>query len=159
MKRRPFLLAFALWFLIGAALWGVNWRLDHPPLSDADKEFRALVAGADETRVVRFTHEQKTIITHISSIHTTLNAIQTHELIESLRFVDSTAAPTYPSRGSIRLEFSRHGKALSWFDLTQTSTSSQLQCYAPPHLYNLNPRFEKPLRRTLDQVLPQRLRP
>ena len=48
MKRKSLVLCFAL-LCVGAALWGVNYRLNHPPLSKADREFRALVAGADKT--------------------------------------------------------------------------------------------------------------
>ena len=50
MKKRA-----SFWFLpiliLGAILWGVNWRLDNPPLSKTDLKFRAAVAGADELRV------------------------------------------------------------------------------------------------------------
>lgn len=37
--------------VLGGALWGVNWRLDHPPLTQADLAFSRLIQGADEVKV------------------------------------------------------------------------------------------------------------
>ncbi len=39
---------------LGAALWGVNWKLDHPPQTTADKEFQFQMRSVDTIEVVDF---------------------------------------------------------------------------------------------------------
>jgi hypothetical protein len=47
MKRALFLVPLAL----GGALWLVNWRLDHPPPTIADKEFQTQMQGVDKVEI------------------------------------------------------------------------------------------------------------
>ncbi len=50
MKRALFLIPIVL----GAVLWGVNWKLDHPPQTKVDKEFQFQMRGVDTIEVVDF---------------------------------------------------------------------------------------------------------
>ena len=159
MKRQPPISAIALLFVVGAALWGVNYRLDHPPLTKADKEFRALVAGADEVRVNQQVMGEKTM--HQQFLKP-LDAAQTQELIKALRFVDEEPKDT-GNYVTLEVTFLRKHKKLYLLSLyqSQKATSFQELEYAGgiPRVYNVNPRFNKRLNRVLDAYLPQRVRP
>ena len=176
MKRKPILLAFALLLVVGAALWGVNYRLDHPPLTKADKEFRALVAGADSVSISQL---NSIGVLSPSDRNKKLNATQTRQLIEKIRFLDKLASagtfasamlpipkgwPT-PKGGIYILRFSRKGESLARCLLFQSEKESGISCPAlqdskvPGSIHQLNPRFNKRLNRVLDAYLPQRIRP
>ena len=152
MKRQPLIFALALPFVVGAALWGVNYRLDHPPLTKADKEFRSLVAGANGVTIEQMTPLHREII---------LNTEQTQELIQMLRFSDipveiNSESPLYALNVTIiTLNFRNNTKDLAQFGLFQTSKSSNFSSSSAPgdELYNLYPRSEKKLRRYLDRIL------
>ena len=154
MKRQPLIFALALLLIVGAALWGVNYRLDHPPLTKADKEFHALVAGANGVTIEQMTP----LYLHREII---LNTEQTQELIQMLRFSDipveiNSESPLYALNVTIiTLNFRNNTKDLAQFGLFQTSKSSNFSSSSAPgdELYNLNPRSEKRLRRYLDRIL------
>ena len=168
MKRKLFA-ALTSVALIGAALWGVNYRLDHPPLSQADKEFRALVAGADRVEVREYRPRDSFVV------HPALNVTQARELAEQLRLLDAISSPLpTSSRSIIDLTFWKHNQRIADFSLDQTSRSSWLIVRTPGPLsrrdrsvsmssayaiYDLHPRFNKRLNRVLDAYLPQRVRP
>ena len=165
MKRQPILLALALCLLTGAAIWGVNYRLDHPPLSRADKEFRALVAGADSVRASQYSCQTGNCYGNILYQHKPLNAAQTRALIERLRFTDDrrtlfNAQP--PGTVALVLTFQRQGADIISYTLWEAPDSCTLNHFIPTIIdstYRLHPRFVKPLRRTLDAYLPQGVRP
>ena len=167
MKRKPLILAIALLLVVGAALWGVNYRLDHPPLTKADKEFRALVAGADSTEILY----EKCCLGDSRSDGTiqfkNLDANQTTKFTENLRFFDDSSPAIFIGVG-MHIRFFRQGKELSLFELNQISTLDNFshlvedkQQFAPSvhQIFYLNPRFHKRLNRALDAYLPQRIRP
>ena len=164
MKRKPLILALALLLVVGAALWGVNYRLDHPPLTKADKEFRALVAGADSVRVFNVSppkYEGKDV---------TLSANQTQELIQKLRFSE-TYQPLNPEsfysseNGTDYLLFFRGNERLTGFDFWQVTKPGEMTEDHPEQpegkisSYKLTPRSTMRLNRALDAYLPQRIRP
>lgn len=159
MKRKPLLLALALILIVSAALWGVNYRLDHPPLSEADKEFRALVAGASQIQLMRLASHPRTTGFLLTTDVKLLSSEQSQQFMGNLRLVDASAMPIKPL-ATTKLTFLREDKVVSRFLWLEASEESQLQRLDEPfNLYQLNPRFEKPLRRTLDAYLPQRIRP
>ena len=158
MKFSRPLLAFTLLIFVGAALWGANWRLDHPPFSAADKRFRALVAGAGKVEIGRMSWPP-TI--GIGNPNRTLDAAQTRALIERLRFVEVFPSVGTPlSKGIVlwSLKFRRApGKAV-YFTLAQTpqhSVLTQINSAGAIAGYKLHPRFEKPLRAYLEKVGPR----
>ena len=164
MKRKPFLFALALLLVIGAALWGVNYRLDHPPLSQADKEFRALVAGADSVEVGQTSCSPQQACFNVNwRSYGTLNADYTREIISLIRLKDAPQNEVLEGRPVyLRLTFAHEDKPLLSCELGQSSTFSQLFLESGEgfvYSYSLHPRFEKPLRRALDAYLPQRIRP
>ncbi len=168
MKRKPILVALAPLLVVGAALWGVNTRLDHPPLTDADadKEFRALVAGADSVQIYQFSCQPRTAACSSNGIlfDINLNATQTDELTHESRFSEVCPHFATPLQGiELNLKFRRRGKQIAYFRLSQTPRYIYLSHGLPNHIigetYKLNPRFVKPFNRTLDAYLPQRIRP
>ena len=158
MKRKPIVLAGALLFILSAALWGVNWRLDNPPLTKADKDFRAAVAGANAVRL-----EQNDTLHPVAgqtpmSVDVTLDADQTRELISILHFsrVFQIFGQGPPIR--MRLVFLRQNQKDVVFSLEEHVSSVQLTgraVLAPA--YGLAPRSAKHVRRFLDEVAPKRL--
>ena len=176
MKRKPILFAVALLLVVGAALWGVNYRLDHPPLTQADKEFRAMVAGADSVEIVQYTPKPTTANGSVK--HPSLNLTQTHELIEIIRLLkwESDQSPVSGTESFTTLVFFRDGKPLRKCDLYLNQSSSQLLVEIKSGQFimqgssggmnrrmqmsfPINPRFNKRLNRLLDAYLPQRIRP
>lgn len=97
---------------LGAVLWGVNWKLDHPPQTKVDKEFEFQIAGADEMAVFTFSASGKSRVAKF----------QGQEL---QRFVGLIKLPTYeptPLRnvyGKWKVLFFRKGKILNEFDLNR----------------------------------------
>ena len=167
MKRKPILLAIALLLVVGAALWGVNYRLDHPPLTQADEEFRALVAGADGVWSSQWACQGNCDENWLIK-YKPLDAMQTRELIENLRVVDGREydslagdlSSTGHSTVELELKFTRQGKPLASFLLLQTPGSSGIgKLPAFKGITKINPRFNKRLNRVLDAYLPQRVRP
>ncbi len=167
MKRKPILLALALLLVVGAALWGVNYRLDHPPLTKADKEFRALVAGADGIEISQL--QMNDMPQEGSPVRlNSLNAAQTSQLIDLLRFSKALSAMPNSGRGTIEffnITFLKQGKGIAFCAREQSPQGSAFECNTlpnaryPHHKYQLNPRFNKRLNRALDAYLPQRIRP
>lgn len=157
MKRNPLYLAYALIFVIGATLLGVNWRLNHPPLSAADREFRHAVAGADRV-IIR----QKKPVGFVArgAPMQTLDARQTQALLETLRFIGASSQLNAVSLAPLELTFARQGQSPARFELYQTPTSSELENLEKPYqTYKVHPRFEKPLREFLNEVAPTRIQP
>ena len=172
MKRKPLVLAIALLLVVGAALWGINYRLDHPPLTKADKEFRALVSGADKVEITRMKTQSfgaKGRLDHMELEQ--LNVSQTRELVEKLRFVDmdeNTSVSTSPMRTrKTRFIFFHREHKLIEVSLESEEGNNFICAHANynpsgknfPLNYKLNPRANKSLNRALDAYLPQRIRP
>lgn len=166
----------ALLIVVSAALGGVNYRLNHPPLSDADQQFRALIAGADSVAASQGSCQQPECSANAVIAYKPLDAAQTRHLIELLRFVDTApdnfGKETATGAGLI-LTFGRDGQELTYFNLGQTLVSSELSSDTKPLYFStgadgnrvqvpsfqLHPRFEKPLRAYLDEVWPERIKP
>ena len=169
MKRKSLIPAIALLLVVSAALWGVNYRLNNPPLSDADKEFRALVAGTDSVKVSQESEQQQAIPTKFLIKYKPLNATQAREFIEILRLLPEphggrpigifNSPKKFPV--TLYLSFSRSDKELASLELSQTTTSTVFSCHdsTQTKFYKVNPRFNKRLNRALDAYLPQRIRP
>ena len=166
MKHQHLRFSLALLLVVGAALWDVNWRLDHPPLSKADKEFRALVAGADSIQIYQFSCQPRASACSANGMlfDVKLNATQMNELTDQLRFLKVYPHFATPIQSiELNLGFRRRGKRIAYFQLDQTTKYSYLSHGLPNHIvgetYQLNPRFNKRLTRALDAYLPQRIRP
>ena len=150
MKRKT-TFALALLVFTGAALWVVNWRLDHPPLSRADKEFRVLVAGADGVHIYRNNFGIKPSL-QPTTFYALGNA-QTRQLLGKLRFSDESVldAPLE----SFALEFRRGGKIVCYARLSQRAASTTLLTTnkgGQMREYKLQPRFAKRLELYLNQL-------
>ena len=164
-------LAFSSTAALGAALWPFNYRLHHPPLSAADRQFRALVVGADSVQFFqrrhRDTRQEATTIAYPP-----LNFEQTMRLIEQIRLLDEksrfqTDATLVGKIDQFELVFSRKGEKLNSIGLSLIQNESAISWSyptAPPRqarytlpIRKLHPRFEKPLRQLLDEFLPNRL--
>ena len=160
MKRKPLLLAIALLLIVGAALWGVNYRLDHPPLTGADKEFRALVAGADSVEASQYSCQRRACATNYAIRFDPLNVTQTRHIIEELRFVSKIPTTTMDSSQAtmLKLEFRKGDKAVVRCTLWQSPNLNEMSTMQHAS-YRLNPRANKRLNRVLDAYLPQRIRP
>ena len=156
MKRKPLLLAAALACVVGAALWGANWRLDHPPLLSEDKRFRAAVAGADSVETTQAVCADAAC-SRTRIVSTRLGAAQTRELIRHLRFVpfDGVARiggkPPYYETG---LKFMGGRRKLLEMSLAQSGGHSYLYAARPARNYKLSARFEKSLQSYLSRTLP-----
>ncbi len=118
MKRKPITLALALMLIVSAALWGINYRLDHPPLSDADIEFRELVAGADKVEFIEWrpTFSSGDSVAYIRY----LNVAQTRELMERLRLLPISPARIGAYQEVVGLTFYRGNQELGRFRIGQT---------------------------------------
>ena len=184
MKRQPLILCLALLIIVGAALWGVNYRLDHPPLSQVDKEFRAALAGADNAEINQYNARpvkgQKSVVTTC-----VLDAAQTRELlIEHIRLGKPQKGISITPTVFLRIIFKRGEKQLASIQVNQTarqtevlvpknfwtSASAQRSFFTVRSwgktlnltvltVHQLHPRSEKRLNRALDAYLPQRVRP
>ena len=167
MLKLKLILALVMPCIIGAALWGVNWHLDHPPLSDADKEFQAVVAGADSVGLSQFSCQKQMACAASGTLHyKTLNAAQTRALIADLRFADGQGAPNdsilVGQTVTLDLVFRHRGADLGVYSLCQTPRSSALTHVRAGKLdanYRLRPRFDLKLRRFLEWAVPQRITP
>ncbi len=170
MKRKPLILALTLLLVVGAALWGVNYRLDHPPLTKADKEFRALVAGADSMKATQARCQNSSCVGDEQLKFGPLDAEQTRDVIDKIRVFDKEVSPSQNQKSIfINLSFYKKGRYLYGIILFQNATSSEIvkqvrgkngySFPSPPMNYKLNPRFNKRLNRVLDAYLPQRVRP
>ena len=150
MKRQPLIFAIALLLVVGAALWSVNYRLDHPPLTKADKEFRALVAGADNVQIYRNNFRIKPSLQPTTFY--SLGAPQTRQMLDKFRFSDEFVldAPL----DSYDLTFRRRGKILLSAQLSQNPPSTTLVTTsgAQKREYKLQPRFAKRLEIYLNQL-------
>ena len=167
MKRKPLVLAFALLLVVGVVLWGVNYRLDHPPMTRADKEFRAMVAGADNLELWEGANPS----------HSIMNSTELAKFIENIRFSESLVpAGIFPPGSGVHpkdirvysLLFSSRDYPLASCMIFQTKkeivfggipASISQNSISSERNYYLNPRFNRRLNRALDAYLPQRVRP
>lgn len=93
--------------LLASVLWGVNWKLDHPPLTAPDQEFTRLIRGADEVEISSCLGHKKAV----------LRGELLHTLIESIH-LRNDFAPQYSSCDSCyTLSFKRKNRELSRFDV------------------------------------------
>ena len=155
--KRKLVLAVVLLLSVGALVWGVNYRLNHPALTPADRQFRARVAGADSA-VIR----QKKPVGFVKRAAplAVLDAAQTRALIETLRFVNANSQLDIVSLSPLELTFLRAGQPLARFELYQSDHSSELESLEKPYqVFQLHPRFDKPLRRLLRAALPAPTKP
>ena len=160
MKRRSILFALALMFVVSAIVWSVNYRLSHPALTPTDVEFRALVAGADSVKIKQRDLSNPASSQRIYFNYVALNAAQTRQLVESMRFVNTDSGFNIGRNDPLALDFYKQDKRVARFELYQSARQSELEnIEAPNHVYQLHPRSEKPLRRALDEWVPQRVRP
>ena len=180
MKRKPIFFALSLLIVVGAALWGFNYWLNHPPLSAADREFHSLVADAVSVNASQGSCQTGECLKNAIISYKPFDAEQTRELIEQLRFVDSAPATTNRTTTmgistELTLAFRNAKGEFLFFTLYQTPQESALiQPTISPNQhwgsqwgaqraqlspYYISPRFNKRLNRTLDAYLPQRIRP
>ncbi len=161
MKRKPILFAIALLLVVGTALWGVNYRLDHPPLTKADEEFRVLVAGADSVEVGQTScSPQQACLSATWLSYGALNAEHTRKIISQIRLEDAVPNRNFEGRPVyLRLTFTHIGQPLLACELGQSPTLSLIFPEKGERYYSLSPRSHKRLNRTLDAYLPQRIRP
>lgn len=160
MKRKPLILAFALIFVISAALWGVNYRLNNPPLSDEDKQFRALVGTADRVGIYQWSCIMGGCANNSLVQIQMLNPTQTGELLDNLRFVDLVPYMTATETVFLELHFWRRGKTLGALTIYQDKSSTWVKPRAPSsRFYKLHPVYEKRLRRYLNEIAPKRIQP
>lgn len=145
---------------------GRQLAVGYLPLSQADLQFRALVAGTDSVEVSQWSCQKQMACAATGTIkYKPLNAVQTRELIENLRFTDDRRLPinaVAPGTVGLDLTFRRKGADLIHYTLWETRDATSLVHVIPSIVdasYKLHPRFEKRLRRTLDEVLPRHIRP
>ena len=156
----------------GVALWAALYRRNHPPLSEADKQFRAFVEGADSAEITQ--REHRDMWKEAEGIaYLPLDAEQTRRLIEELRLRDKkgmmqTKAELANQIDLYQITFKRAGQELETFTLRRVATQTELEwmIQSPPPNQNhykvivceLHPRFESSLRALLDEVLPDRIK-
>ena len=177
MNRKFPVIAVALGCVVGAALWNVNARLDHPPLSKADRAFAASVAGADSVVASQWSCQGACSANALVK-YPPLGAAQTRRLIANLRFLDAAPDAVITSAGvagvTLDLSFRRAGREVARYTLCQTRAHSEVRDISPPMRFStgktwkpfyfgfpcpLHPRFENPLRRALDEFWPHRVGP
>lgn len=162
MKLKLFF--FALAIIAGAALWGVNYRLNNPPLSATDQQFRALVAGTDalefsyhpisRTAWMGFGKKAGTLARF------SLNPAQTREFIERIRF--SQDVPNVPNRGYWEMTeviVQSGNKQGDRFILREYKDKIFVQHKKIGGDVALTPRSAKRLKQYLNQIAPQRMQP
>lgn len=112
MKRVLFLLPL---LVLASALWGVNWKLDHPPPTDADEEFQSQIQGVDTLEVDEF--EGARFVKTVKLKHG-----QLHEFIDLIQLSGrrSTMLPGPNYRWKINCF--RNGKDVDGFLLTPDAT-------------------------------------
>ena len=99
MKRRSRLLLGALIVSMSAALWGINYRLNHPPLSKSDKEFRALVTDTARVQVWQWDCQPLNSCRRGSAVyHPNWDGAQAQNFARQLRFTDADVAPFAPDK-------------------------------------------------------------
>ena len=167
--KRKLTLAIALLLIVGAALWGVNYRLDHPtipPLTASDAEFRERVGSANKIYASQWSCQKNDCVNGEEIKYPALNQAQTQELLDCLRFTDEKVPTRFSEIGAtqIQLEFWINGRRLDGYTIWQNPTRDVrsfviVKEYPNPSYYLLDPRFFRPLNRALDAYLPQRIRP
>ena len=155
MKRQPLIFALALLLVVGAALWGVNYRLDYPPLTNADKEFRAFVAGADSVEITSMTCTRNACSPSApSSQPQILNAQQTRELIQTVHFIDSAKNEAHlwnePVKRSYMLEWKSGPKHVLSGEIRQTKNFTATDCVG---FRQFQPRSQKQFWRIVDRAI------
>ena len=169
MKHKPILFAIALLFVVGAALWGVNYRLDHPPippLTASDKEFQERIEGANKVYASQWSCQTMGCFGGEEIKYPALNQEQTQQFVDCLRFADEKVPTQFLGVGStqIQLEFWRNGQRVETYTIWEKPTRdvhsiAVVKGHPNPRYYLLAPRFVRPLNRALDAYLPQRIRP
>ena len=159
-------------------MWAALYRRNHPPLSEADKQFRAFVEGADSAEIIQ--REHRDLWKEVEGIaYPPLDAEQTRRLIETLRLRDKKSMMRtqgdFLQRAGFdnqidfyRITFKRAGQELKRFTLGQIAAQTELEwmIQSPPPNQNhysviireLHPRFERTLRALLDEVVPDRIK-
>lgn len=86
----------ALWLLLPsiliAVLWSLNWRLSYPPLSQADLQLRAAIAGANRMEIQYFSCQQQACSANVR-VTEQLGQKQMAQFCENLRFLDAVVPP------------------------------------------------------------------
>lgn len=167
--KRKITFALALLLVVGAALWGVNYRLDNPPippLTASDKEFRERVGSANKIYASQWSCQKNDCFGGEEIKYPVLNQAQIQELIDCLRFTDEKVPTRFLGIGAtqIQLEFWINDRMLDTYTIWEKPTRdvhsiAVIKEFPNPRYYILDPRFVRPLNRALDAYLPQRVRP
>lgn len=155
MKRALFLLPL---LLLASALWGVNWKLDHPLLSRSDRKLATSFSLARTADVFQQSCQQQACSANAYRKLGSLSELQIRQLRELLRLQNKSYG--YGAGGvvlDIRLRNGR--KAVDMILLSQTKQRTVVWDSRNGCSWFLHPRFEPRLRAFLDANLPQRLQP
>jgi len=153
-KRAVFLLPL----LLGGALWGVNWRLDHPPLSRSDRELATSFDLAQTADVFQQSCQQQACAANAYRKIGSLSALQTQRLRELLR-VQNGSFGMYGAGTVLDIRLINKRRAVDLIQLCQTGQRTVVWDSMYRCSWYLHPRFEGRLRSFLDANLPQRLQP
>ena len=146
MKRKPLIFALSLLLVVSAALWGAKLVL-RPPLSQSDKEFRALIKGA-----INISYAMPDQREGGALVGGKIEGVSYPELVETIRFVDDPAAIyDAPSKQSFLLTFfAEDGSQLARFRVDQTANFTTFFLRdAPQRHFVMNSRFDTLFRRHL----------
>lgn len=156
MKRKPLIFAIALLLVVGATLWGANLVL-RPPLSQSDKEFRALVKGA--TNIGCAIPDQSEAGALVGS---GMGGVEFQEFVKTLRFVDDpTAQYDKSSKASFLLTFfAEDGSQLARFRVDQSANSTTFFLRdSPQRRFKMHTRFNPLFRKRLNLFASYRVKP
>ena len=160
MKRKPIIFAVALLLVVGASLWGVNYRLNNPPLNSEDARFLAAIQGADRVEAWQASCDKSGCLKPKLTT-TRLNAAQTRELVRHLRFIESDGIGQITGKHpyyEANFTFLHGSHKLLQTTLASSGGHSFFYASTPASKnYKLNPRFEKSLQNYLSRVLPPRV--
>ena len=157
MKRPQFLIGLALLVTLSAALLGINYRLNHPPLSKSDKEFRAHVAGADSVQITQLKCVMNGCHPVSPATRKSLDARQTREFIELIHVLDKGPGAWLWNQWPVtayRVRFERRGERIAGYEFRRTP---EFTATIVTDFQKLSPRSGKHLWRFLDQIEAQQV--
>lgn len=130
--------------MLGAALWGVSWRLDHPPQTKADVAFARLVNGADRVEISSCLGHKRAILQE-ESLHALLSHIH----------LANASAPSYSSCDSrYTLKFQSKKQELATFDLDFDAMGlERTPAGKSPFNFVLEPRTGAKLERYISELM------
>lgn len=104
MKRTLFLLPCAL--VLGVTLWALNWKLDNPPLTQADQSFARFIQGADEVEITTFSVDKFAL----------LKGKDLRDLLQNIHLSDELGQIAQ-GNSTYTLDFRKRGKSMVQFDV------------------------------------------